>query len=251
MLAVSAGVAVFTLYPSQPKAVRAPRPGEEEKNVVWGMGLLACNLLFDGLTNTIQDDIFVSSPKGSVSGPQMMAALNTLSSVLTSAYLVLNPWSTELREAAAFVAEHPKVGLDILGFAFCGAVGQVFICESLVLGAADGDAANIGGSLYAGKVWVVGFGYRYRDAQDAVDGFLGRGVWSQLVGDAGAGRGHGVQRDWRRGRGEAAERGGKEEEFSGERRCKEGVGRHVEQAGLAARRLESRLEQPHTSARQT
>ena len=129
VLAVSAGVTVFTLYPAHPKAARKATAGADERNALWGMGLLACNLLFDGLTNTIQDDIFVTAPKGSVSGPQMMAALNTLSSVLTSAYLLLNPWSSELSEALAFVREYPKVGVDILGFAFCGAVGQVFICR--------------------------------------------------------------------------------------------------------------------------
>lgn len=134
VLAVSAGVAVFTLYPSHP---RKPRTGKsaaaaEDKSVSWGMLLLAANLLFDGLTNTIQDDIFARAPRGSVSGPQMMAALNSLSSVLTAAYLLLNPWSSELRDALAFVAAHPKVGIDILGFAFCGAVGQVFICIPLL-----------------------------------------------------------------------------------------------------------------------
>jgi UDP-galactose transporter B1 len=127
--AVSAGVAVFTLYPSHPKKAKKSGVSNEEKNVIWGMMLLMINLLFDGLTNTIQDDIFAKAPKGTVSGPQMMVALNTLSSVLTSAYLVLNPWSTELKDALAFIGKHPKVGIDILGFAFCGAVGQVFICE--------------------------------------------------------------------------------------------------------------------------
>ncbi|KAF8543978.1 UDP-Glc/Gal endoplasmic reticulum nucleotide sugar transporter [Trichophaea hybrida] len=129
--AVSAGVAVFTLYPSHPKKTKKSEVSNEEKNVIWGMMLLMINLLFDGLTNTIQDDIFAKAPKGTVSGPQMMAALNTLSSVLTSAYLVLNPWSTELMDALAFIGEHPKVGIDILGFAFCGAVGQVFIFYTL------------------------------------------------------------------------------------------------------------------------
>lgn len=135
VLAVSAGVAVFTLYPSHPRKPRASsntKPAAAgqgaDRSVAWGMLLLAANLLFDGLTNTIQDDIFARAPRGSVSGPQMMAALNSLSSVLTAAYLLLNPWSSELRDALAFVAAHPKVGIDILGFAFCGAVGQVFIC---------------------------------------------------------------------------------------------------------------------------
>jgi UDP-galactose transporter B1 len=128
--AVSAGVTVFTLYPAHgPKKAKKSSVTDEEKNVIWGMALLLTNLLFDGLTNTIQDDIFARAPKGLVSGPQMMTALNSFSSVLMSAYLLLNPWSTQLRDAIAFIQLHPKVGVDILGFAFCGAVGQVFICE--------------------------------------------------------------------------------------------------------------------------
>jgi UDP-galactose transporter B1 len=128
VLAVSAGVTIFTLYPSTPKKAKRTSVSDEEKNVVWGMSLLLVNLLFDGLTNTIQDDIFATAPKGLVSGPQMMAALNTLSSILTSAYLILNPWSAELSDAIAFISKHPAIGVDILGFAFCGAIGQVFIC---------------------------------------------------------------------------------------------------------------------------
>jgi len=132
VLAVTAGVAVFTLYPSTPKKPKkSAASSNDEKNVMWGMFLLGVNLLFDGLTNTIQDDIFARTPKGLVTGPQMMTALNTLSSVLTSVYLLLNPWSTELKDALAFVTEHPAIGMDILGFAVCGAVGQVFIFHTL------------------------------------------------------------------------------------------------------------------------
>ena len=126
---VTAGVAIFTLYPAHPKKLKQSASSNGEKNVVYGMLLLGVNLLFDGLTNTIQDDIFSRTPKGIVSGPQMMTALNTISSVLTISYLLLNPWSTELNDALAFVKEHPKVGMDIMGFAVCGGLGQVFICE--------------------------------------------------------------------------------------------------------------------------
>lgn len=129
--AVSAGVTIFTLYPTHGKKPKKSTASDEEKNVLWGMCLLLVNLLFDGLTNTIQDDIFATAPKGRVSGPQMMAALNSLSSVLTSAYLVLNPWSTELGDAISFMRDHPAIGVDILGFAFCGAIGQVFIFYTL------------------------------------------------------------------------------------------------------------------------
>ncbi|KAL7265965.1 UDP-galactose transporter [Rhizina undulata] len=130
VLLVTAGVAVFTLYPANPKTPKKS-VNSEEKNVLYGIFLLGVNLLFDGLTNTIQDDIFQRTPKGLVSGPQMMTALNAISSVLTLGYLSLNPWSTELNGAMAFVKEHPGVVKDILGFAICGGLGQVFIFHTL------------------------------------------------------------------------------------------------------------------------
>lgn len=131
VFAVTVGVAVFTLYPAHPKKLKKKAASEEEKNVIWGMMLLGTNLLFDGLTNTIQDEIFAKTPRGLVSGPQMMAALNTLSSALTLGYLTLNPYSTELADAWAFVSAHPQIGWDILGFAVCGSLGQVFIFHTL------------------------------------------------------------------------------------------------------------------------
>jgi UDP-galactose transporter B1 len=105
--------------------------------------LLGINLLFDGLTNSTQDYIF--SAFQPYSGPQMMCANNLMSMAVMVTYLVLSPWlvhtgigewlgmdiggsAGELEEALAFMARHPSVWSDILGFAACGAVGQVFIC---------------------------------------------------------------------------------------------------------------------------
>lgn len=102
------------------------------------------NLLFDGLTNSTQDYIFGAFQP--YSGPQMMCANNLMSTAVTAAYLVLSPWlvhtgvgewlgmdvaggAGELEAALAFMRRHPGVWTDVLGFAACGAVGQVFICE--------------------------------------------------------------------------------------------------------------------------
>lgn len=121
---VTAGVAVFTLYhPSSKKGKGA------ETSSAWGLMLLSVNLLFDGLTNSMQDHIFAKNAK-LVSGPQMMTALNAISTVLTVGYMALNPWSTEFTDAMSFIAQYPAVAKDILGFAACGAMGQVFICKS-------------------------------------------------------------------------------------------------------------------------
>jgi UDP-galactose transporter B1 len=142
--AVTAGVAVFTLHSGGQKQ-RARRVAASSGQTAWGMLLLAVNLLFDGLTNSTQDHIFTTFRP--YSGPQMMCANNLMSGAVTAAYLLLSPWLVgtgagrwlgmdvvagsqgELAGALDFMARYPRVWADVLGFAACGAVGQVFICE--------------------------------------------------------------------------------------------------------------------------
>lgn len=138
--AVTAGVAVFTLHSGKK---HTPSKSGGSGQTGWGLLLLGVNLLFDGLTNSTQDYIF--STFKPYSGPQMMCANNLLSTVLTGGYLVLSPWlvhtgvgewfgmdiagsAGELESALAFLARYPSVWVDVLGFAACGAIGQVFIC---------------------------------------------------------------------------------------------------------------------------
>jgi solute carrier family 35 (UDP-galactose transporter), member B1 len=140
--AVTAGVAVFTLHSG--KKHKKASSLTHERNVAWGLLLLGINLLFDGLTNSTQDYIFSSFQP--YTGPQMMCANNIMSSIVTSSYLVLSPWlvhtgigeylgmdiagnAGELSAALDFMARYPQVWWDVLGFAACGAVGQVFICK--------------------------------------------------------------------------------------------------------------------------
>jgi UAA transporter family len=141
--AVTAGVAVFTLHqPASPK-----KKGREGGSSLWGLFLLAINLLFDGLTNSTQDYIFTSYRP--YSGPQMMCAQNLLSTLLTVTYLLISPmvantafggWigvkggrGGEFSEALAFMGRHKGVSYDVLGFAICGAIGQLFICKGASL----------------------------------------------------------------------------------------------------------------------
>lgn len=144
--AVTCGVAVFTLHSGSKKkhaTAAAAAAATHSGRTAWGMLLLGINLLFDGLTNSTQDYIFATFRP--YSGPQMMAANNLLSSALTGSYLLLGPWLArtplgdwfgmdpatggELASALAFLRRHPAVWRDVLGFALCGCVGQVFICE--------------------------------------------------------------------------------------------------------------------------
>lgn len=141
--AVTAGVAVFTLHSGSRKH-RGSGASTNSGQTAWGMLLLAINLLFDGLTNSTQDYIFGTFQP--YTGPQMMAANNLLGSLMTGAYLLLSPWlvstplgewlgmdaaggAGELASALNFLARHPHVWRDVLGFALCGCVGQVFICK--------------------------------------------------------------------------------------------------------------------------
>jgi UDP-galactose transporter B1 len=141
--AVTTGVAVFTLHSGKGKS-RKHHSADEDRNLPWGLLLLGINLLFDGLTNTTQDYIFSSIRP--YTGPQMMVANNVMSTLVTAGYLLLSPWlvhtglgeylgmdiagsAGELKSALAFMARHPSVWTDVLGFAACGAIGQVFICK--------------------------------------------------------------------------------------------------------------------------
>ncbi|KAF1829638.1 UAA transporter [Decorospora gaudefroyi] len=142
---VTLGVAVFTLH-SPSTAKKAAKKGvSADASQALGLMLLGVNLLFDGLTNTVQDHIF-GTFKG-FTGPQMMCAQNIMSTALTVAYLILSPYvantslgswlglsatgNGELSDALSFVTKYPSVGWDVLMFSACGAVGQVFIFHTL------------------------------------------------------------------------------------------------------------------------
>lgn len=138
---VTSGVAVFTLHQS----TGSKKKGADGSSL-YGLMLLGINLLFDGLTNSTQDDIYAKFRP--YSGQQMMCALNMMSTALTTGYLLLSPYlvqsgigeyvgmnaksAGELWDALAFISRHPSVGWDILAFAVCGALGQVFICPSSI-----------------------------------------------------------------------------------------------------------------------
>ena len=138
---VTSGVVIFTLHQSSGSKKKKGADG----NSLYGLMLLGINLLFDGLTNSTQDDIYARFRP--YSGKQMMCALNMMSTVLTSCFLLVSPYLVqsgigaylgvdpkgvgELQEAIAFIQRHPAVGWNILGFAACGAMGQVFICKFL------------------------------------------------------------------------------------------------------------------------
>lgn len=144
VLGVTLGVSIFTLH--NPSTARKAAKGvSADASKALGLFLLSVNLLFDGLTNTVQDHIF-GAFKG-FSGPQMMCAQNIICTLLTTLYLLGSPYlaatplgswlglgassAGELADALNFVTTYPAVGWDVLAFAACGAVGQVFIFHTL------------------------------------------------------------------------------------------------------------------------
>ncbi|KAJ5746429.1 hypothetical protein N7520_011611 [Penicillium odoratum] len=151
VLMVTLGVATFTLHhPGTSKKVAAAAESGSGSST-WGIFLLSINLLLDGLTNTTQDHVF-SSPQRYTrfTGPQMMVAQNVLSTLLTAAYLLIMPHlsqsgvlhnllpfpippstETELWSAISFLQRHPEALKNVLSFAACGAIGQLFIFHTL------------------------------------------------------------------------------------------------------------------------
>lgn len=152
VLLVTLGVATFTLHHpgTSKKAAAASAKKSNSGSSIYGLSLLSINLLLDGLTNTTQDHVF-SSPHlyTKFSGPQMMVAQNVLSTILTTVYLLVMPYlsnsvivsflplpippstGTELSSAIGFLFRHPQALKDVLAFAACGAVGQLFIFHTL------------------------------------------------------------------------------------------------------------------------
>ena len=104
-----------------------------------GMLYLLINLILDGATNSTQDEIFA---RYKVTGQQMMFWINLLCTLLTTfisvlplPYIpVLHPSSggeAELKTAIAFVRNHPTIVYPLVQFALTGALGQLFIFETL------------------------------------------------------------------------------------------------------------------------
>lgn len=140
---VTAGVALFALYNPSTQKKASKTSQSRDQNQPWGLFLLGVNLLFDGLTNSTQD--YINAAHKPYSGPQMMCAVNSVGVLLYSSYLLSAPSLTyilpttilppsaasELSSAISFINRHPTVLQDILLFAVCGALGQVFIFYTL------------------------------------------------------------------------------------------------------------------------
>ncbi|KAI0200423.1 solute carrier family 35 member B1 [Astrocystis sublimbata] len=196
--AVTAGVAVFTLHSGKKGGKgHASSSSATDRNSAWGLLLLGINLLFDGLTNSTQDYIFTAFQP--YSGPQMMCANNLMSMAVMVTYLVLSPWlvhtgigewvgmdiagsAGELDEALAFMARYPGVWSDILGFAACGAVGQVFIFYTLsTFSSVLLVTVTVTRKMFTMILSVVAFGHRLTNMQVLGVGLVFGGIGAEAA----------------------------------------------------------------------
>ncbi|KAI1790121.1 UAA transporter [Ganoderma leucocontextum] len=142
---VTLGITMFMGFgnekPSKAKSAKNGANGNGELSAyaqLIGITYLLINLLIDGATNSTQDEIFA---RYKVSGQQMMFWINVFCTALTSVISVLplpcipvlHPAAsgTELEAALAFIRTHPSVVVPLAQFAFTGALGQLFIFETL------------------------------------------------------------------------------------------------------------------------
>jgi len=138
---VTAGVTVFMGFGNEKPKMRWSSASKEATPYASLIGILylLVNLTLDGATNSTQDEIF---SRYKVTGQQMMFWINLFCtmlavglSVLPLPYIpVIHPSSggqSEFIDALLFIRLHPPVIVPLAQFALTGALGQLFIFETL------------------------------------------------------------------------------------------------------------------------
>ncbi|CAE6472921.1 UDP-galactose transporter [Rhizoctonia solani] len=131
---VTAGITIFMYMSNSP----TKHKGAAESSL-FGLFLLLINLLLDGAVNSTQDEIF---SRYKISGQQMMFWINTFSTLITT-FLMFAPLPhiptihpgqggvAEWASAIDYIRTHPRSFHPLVQFAFTGAIGQLFIFETL------------------------------------------------------------------------------------------------------------------------
>ncbi|KIY72483.1 UDP-galactose transporter [Cylindrobasidium torrendii FP15055 ss-10] len=138
---VTAGITVFMYMGDDKKASShsSSSTSESPYGSLIGITYLLINLALDGAVNSTQDEIFV---RHKVTGQQMMFWINVMSTGITVVLSllplphipVLHPsasGTSEMLQAIEFVRTHPDIIGPLALFAFTGALGQLFIFETL------------------------------------------------------------------------------------------------------------------------
>ena len=138
---VTAGITIFMgLGDDKSKSAKAKNSNSHTPyaNLI-GISYLLINLTLDGAINSTQDEIF---SRYKVTGQQMMFWINVFCTIITSMMSVLplphipviHPSTgghAEFMDAFAFIRTHPSVIQPLALFALTGALGQLFIFETL------------------------------------------------------------------------------------------------------------------------
>jgi len=138
---VTVGITMFMAFGEQKSGSKASKQSSTAGpwSSIIGLTYLLINLAMDGVLNSTQDEIF---SKYKVTGQQMMLFMN-ISSALLNAFLAVLPLpyipvlhpsqgrSSDLADALKFLSMHPKAVYPLFQFAITGALGQLFIFETL------------------------------------------------------------------------------------------------------------------------
>ncbi|KAJ3342728.1 UDP-galactose transporter [Gonapodya sp. JEL0774] len=128
VILITIGVSAFMILHEYAGNAKS-KPGGPTGNSLFGLGLLATNLVIDGLTNSTQDYIF---RQHRVTSQQMMLWMNFCAAAIMFVWLLLSePWSRELSGALTFMTTHVQCAADVGLFVVCGAIGQLFIFHTL------------------------------------------------------------------------------------------------------------------------
>ncbi|KAH9942910.1 UDP-galactose transporter [Amylocystis lapponica] len=138
---VTLGITMFMGFGNEKPSSKAKADARGELSAytqLIGITYLLINLAIDGATNSTQDEIFA---RYRVTGQQMMFWINLFCTVLTAVISVLplpyipvlhpSDSGTELQGALEFIRTHPSVVTPLAQFALTGALGQLFIFETL------------------------------------------------------------------------------------------------------------------------
>lgn len=136
VLTLTVGVILFTLYDPRARA-EVKKPLEVKRKPVYGLGLLAANLIVDGFTYVIEEYVY-SRPQryGKFnSGMEVTVAQNGVCTIFTGGYLLAtnilaatgNEKRSELEFALSYLQQRPVVLVDIFIFAAGSAISQLLI----------------------------------------------------------------------------------------------------------------------------
>lgn len=137
---VTAGITVFMYMGNDKKhkSSTGPESTSPYANLI-GITYLLINLALDGAVNSTQDEIFV---RHKVTGQQMMFWINVMCTGITVVLSllplphipVIHPsagGTSEMLEALSFIRSHPSIVMPLVQFSVTGALGQLFIFETL------------------------------------------------------------------------------------------------------------------------